>query len=143
MKISTIMRTNAFVNIALGIAFGLYAPLMISAFGIADLPSEDVLLYWYVTSFARLFGAAIFASGLFQFTISRYAVEEKYRGDIQRTAILTALIANIILAITALTQQFSIWQSLAGWVLSIYFILTTLVYVYFWVVESRLPGREA
>lgn len=142
MKLTTILRTNSFVNIALGIAFGLYAPLVIAAFGVAEVPSEDVLLYWYVTSFARLFGAAIFTCGLFQFTISRMIINDSNSYTAQRNVILTALIANIMLAVTALTQQFSIWQSLAGWVLSIYFILTTLVYVYTLVIDSGSSKSE-
>lgn len=142
MKLSTILRTNSFVNIALGIAFGLYAPLMIATFGVAEIPSEDVLLYWYVTSFARLFGAAIFACGLFQYTISRLIINDSDNYPTQRSVILTSLIANIMLAITALTQQFSIWLSLAGWVISIYFILTTLVYIYTLVIHSRSSKGE-
>ena len=64
MKISKVINVNAILSMAMGIAFGIYAPLILAFFGIPDIPSEDVLLYWSVASFVRMYGAALFSFGI-------------------------------------------------------------------------------
>ena len=62
MKLSQLFTVNAIVFIGLGIAFALYAPLMIAMFGIQEAEGSTVM-YWYTTSFARLLGAVLFGYG--------------------------------------------------------------------------------
>ena len=122
MNRSTLLNINAIVNMAAGIAFTLYGPLMMRLFGIPDIPSEDVLLYWNVAAFGRLFGATMFGFGLLIFSISRIAGTSQLSESSWRGIFLSLIFSNIILAITTITQQVSAWQSQAGWVFTAYFI---------------------
>ena len=121
MNRSTLLNINAIVNMAAGIAFTLYGPLMMRLFGIPDIPSEDVLLYWNVAAFGRLFGATMFSFGLLIFSIKRIAETAKFSESAWRNIFLALILSNIILSVTAITQQVSAWQSPAGWVLTTYF----------------------
>ena len=71
MKLQHWITLHAALAIGFGIAFALYSPLMMVMFGIPDIPSQDVLLYWNVIAFARMFGGALFALGLLLFALRR------------------------------------------------------------------------
>lgn len=136
MSFSRVINLNAIINIALGIAFGLYAPLVLAAFGIPDDPSGDSLLYWYAASFARLFGATMVGFGLLMFSIHK-VVDNKVYPEILRGILYTLIISSIIGFITCLTQQVVVWQHPLGWVITGYYLVFVAVYFYFVVRLSR------
>jgi hypothetical protein len=109
------MYINAIVSIAFGIAFALYAPLVVGAFGILNTQGNSEM-YWYSVSFARLYGAALFGSGFLIWAAS-YTAESLAQAPGTRRSVLAALlVANGMGAIVALSQQITIWGALAGWI---------------------------
>ena len=60
---------NALVFVALGIAFSLYAPLVVGVFEILKAEGTSQM-YWYSVSFARLYGAALFGFGFLTWAVS-------------------------------------------------------------------------
>lgn len=131
LTLSRWITLNAILVMALGIAFALYGPLMLAFFGIADIPSQEVILYWNIASFARLFGAGLFSLGLLLFAIRTPIAQGEFSGPSRRGVIFSLLLGNLLAAIVALTQQASVWNNWAGWVLSILFAGLTLGYGYF------------
>lgn len=130
MKISAFMMFNAVISIGLGIAFSLYAPLMMAFFAVQEY-LEGPLAYWQVAAFARLYGISQLGIGLILLSI-RTLVDELAPNS--RRGILSALVlANLLAMVVALTQQQAAWQTLAGWVAfgiySIFFIGYVLAYI--------------
>ena len=128
LTLSRWITINAILMMALGIAFALYGPLMLAFFGIADIPSQEVILYWNIASFARLFGAGMFSLGLLLFALRAPIAQGELSGASQRGVIFSLLLGNLLAAIVALTQQASVWNIWAGWVLSLVFALLTIGY---------------
>lgn len=128
LTLSRWITINAILMMALGIAFALYGPLMLAFFGIADIPSQEVILYWNIASFARLFGAGMFSLGLLLFALRTPIAQGELSGPSQRGVIFSLLLGNLLAAIVALTQQASVWNIWAGWVLSLVFALLTFGY---------------
>ena len=135
MKLTTLISVHAVISLASGIAFGLYAPLMLAFFAIPQALDNDVLIYWQVTAFARMFGAALFGFGLLLWALRGLLDQLSPKG--RRGFIFALLLANLMAFIVALTQQFAVWQSIAGWVQTGLFALLVLAYGYFLVQESR------
>jgi hypothetical protein len=109
------MFINALVFIAFGIAFVLYAPLVVSAFEILKTEGTSQM-YWYSVSFARLYGAALFGFGFLIWAVSSLR-EALAPGSSARQSIAVAmLLANGLGVIVAITQQVSVWGALAGWI---------------------------
>ncbi len=119
------LTLNAILYIALGIAFGLYGPLMIAMFGILNIEGEP-LMYWYAASFARLFGAALFGFGLLLWALRGLSIDPGK----QRGILLALVLANILGFIVAITQQVSIWGTPAGWITSGVFLFLIAGYGY-------------
>ncbi len=117
---------NAVLALVAGIAFALYGPLMLAFFGVPEIPEENVLLYWHVASFARLFGAAIFGFGLVLWAVRSYAATGPSEG--RRGVAFALLLANAMGAFVATTQQFAIWETASGLILIAVFGLFTLAY---------------
>lgn len=117
---------NAVLALAAGIAFALYGPLMLAFFGVPEIPEENVLLYWHVASFARLFGAALFGFGLILWAVRGYAETGPAEG--RRGLAFALLLANAMGAFVATTQQFAIWETASGLILMAIFALFTLAY---------------
>jgi hypothetical protein len=108
------MFINALVFIAFGIAFTIYAPLVVSAF---ILNSEGTSqMYWYAVSFARLYGAALFGFGFLIWAVSSLADSLAVGSGARRSVAIAMLLANGMGGIVALTQQVSVWGVLAGWI---------------------------
>ncbi len=128
LTLSRWITINAILMMALGIAFALYSPLMLAFFGIADIPSQEVILYWNIASFARLFGAGMFSLGLLLFALRTPIAQGELTGPGQRGVIFSLLLGNLLAAIVSLTQQASVWNVWAGWVLSLVFTLLTIGY---------------
>jgi hypothetical protein len=63
MKLTNLVTFNAVVCIAAGIAFSLYAPLMMAFFTVPDA-LDSPLSYWQVAAFARMYGVALLGLGL-------------------------------------------------------------------------------
>ena len=130
MKLNHVLTVNALLALGFGIAFALYGPVMLAFFSVPDIPSDDVLLYWNVAAFARMFGAALFSFGLLLWAIRGVVGDERTSPGVQRGIVFALLLANIMSAFIAISQQFSIWESLAGWVASAIFLLLLLAYGY-------------
>ena len=135
MKLNALISFHAALSLASGIAFGLYAPLMLAFFAVPQALEDNVLIYWQVTAFARMFGAALFGFGLLLWAL-RGLVDKLSPGD-RRGLLFALLLTNLMGFIVALTQQFAVWQSLAGWILTGLFALLLLAYGYFLVQESK------
>lgn len=130
MKLNPVITLNAVLALAFGITFTLYAPVMMAFFGVAEIPEDNVLLYWHVASFARLFGAALFGFGLLLWSLRSLLLHnEALHG--RRGVLFSLLFTNGMAAIVAVTQQFSIWLRPAGWALVGVCGLFTLAYAAF------------
>ena len=128
LTLPRLVTLNAILAMALGIAFALYGPLMLAFFGIADIPSQEALLYWNIASFARLFGAGIFSLGLLLFALRAPLANQELSAQSRRGVIFSLLLGNLLTTIVILTQQASVWSAATGWILSAVFGLLTLAY---------------
>ena len=129
MKLQHWITLHAALAIGFGIAFALYSPLMMVMFGIPDIPSQDVLLYWNVIAFARMFGGALFALGLLLFALRRPI--EALSPEQRRGLVFALLIGNVVSLFIATTQQLSIWLAPAGVVAIVVFAILALGYLLF------------
>jgi hypothetical protein len=125
LKIKYYISANAITFIALGIGFGLYAPLIAAFFGIPEIPSEDVLLYWTVISFIRLYGAAMFGVGLVILAVQNYLSNQT--ANARRGLLFSLVLANLMGAVVSATQNALVWQSAAGWILTGIYAIFTLI----------------
>jgi hypothetical protein len=154
-----LISLNALLFTGFGIGFALYAPLMLAGFGTADIQGGDSLLYWYVVSFARLFGAALFGWGFLLWAIRDVLSEDKdgemtrlhdmrrspdlrRSPDFRRSVLLALILADIGGLLVALTQQASIWVTPTGWFLAGIFLLFLIGYGYF-LSRSPVKGPES
>ena len=135
MKLSQLITFNALLFIGLGIAFAYAAPMMMGMFNIPGLLTGDATDYWQVTAFMRMFGAALFGFGFLLFAVR--GVVEQITPEARRGVIFAMLLAHLIGAITAVTQQVSVWSGPAGWVTFGLFLLLTFAYAYFLVRHSN------
>lgn len=150
MKLSQLMTLNGLVYIALGIGFALYGPVLIPMFGVLRFGGQEAGLYWYVASFARLFGAALFGFGFLIWAVRslgsqpRTAVEEPEGGlsETRRGIIFALLLSNLLSLFVVITQQYSVWASAGGWILIGITLLLCLGYGYFLAKSSLKVGQE-
>jgi hypothetical protein len=131
MKLSLLLTTHAVLALGFGIAFTLYAPVMMAFFGIPELPGDNVLLYWSVVSFARMFGVTLFGLGMILWALRGSLEGAGFSSPSRRGILFAMLFGNAIGSITAITQQVSVWQGIAGWITFGIFLLLTLAYGYF------------
>jgi hypothetical protein len=129
-----LLSAHSILLIGSGIAFALYGPLMMSFFGVPDLLGMDAAGYWNLTSFARMFGAALFGFGLLIFSM-RSALQQ-VTSQARRGALFALLLANLMSAFVSITQQSAVWGTSAGWITTGIFVLLTIVYGYFVAGES-------
>lgn len=144
MKLGSLVTFNALLFIGLGIAFAIYGPLMIAFFGAADLPGTESLLYWYVASFARMFGAALFGYGFLLLALREMFKDGRPAAAGPQSALRRALLFSLILGnaaglLVALIQQTGIWVTPAGWIWVGIFALLLLGYGFF---LARSPETE-
>jgi hypothetical protein len=140
MKLKQLLFINALLYIAIGIAYTLYAPNTLAYFGVSDLPSGDYLTYWFIVSFARLFGALLFSLGLLLLGVRSLVGEPGLRPEAARSVVSSLVIGNIIAAITAFTQAAAVWSTALGWIFGGMFSLFAILYGYFlW----KLSGSKA
>ena len=130
MKLAWLLTINGILDIALGIGFMVYAPVMLALFGIPEILEGNSLMYWNTASFARLFGGGLFALGFLVWAIRPLADGSQSSPDVHRGISFSLLLGNGALAIVALTQQASVWSVPAGWVLVGIFSLLTIGYLY-------------
>ena len=136
MKLSQVITLNAASAMAFGIAFALYSPLMVVVFGVPENPGGDVLLYWNVISFARLFGAALFSFGLLLWALRTLAYESAF-SQVRRGLIYSLIFSNVLSCFVVSTQQAAVWRGPAGWAFSAVFALFALAYGFFLVYTSK------
>lgn len=134
MKLNLVLTVNALIALGFGIAFALYGPVMLAFFSVPEIPSDDILLYWNVAAFARMFGAALFSFGLLLWAIRGGVEQERVSPGMRRGIVFALLLANIMSAFIAISQQFSVWESPAGWVAIAIFLLLLLAYGYLMVI---------
>ncbi len=131
MKLSQILTVNAIIFLAIGIGFTLYAPNVLAYFGVSDLPGDNALLYWNIVSFARMFGAILLTCGLLLWGLRGAFLEDKKPIQLRRDVLFSLVLGFIIVSITALTQQSSVWASSAGWIITAIFMIFTGIYIFF------------
>jgi len=107
MNLERIITINALLLIAIGLAFVLYGPIMMALYAIPELLDAGELSYWTITSFARMFGAALLGYGLLLYAIRGFT--SQVNPETRRGIVFALLLGNIIATITSLTQQFAIW----------------------------------
>jgi hypothetical protein len=137
MKLTQWITFNAILAIAFGIAFGIYAPLMMAFFNVPETPGGTVELYWLVVSFARMYGAALFGFGLLLFAVSGVVTQAAASADSRRGILFGLLLANAMGAFVALIQQSAFWYSAAGWVTVGVYLLLLAGYIYFLVKHNQ------
>jgi hypothetical protein len=131
MNLSKVLSVNAFLFIAVGIAFTLFAPNALAYFGTGLLPGDNVLYYWNVVAFGRMFGAILLTLGLVLWGLRGFFAETINAGQARREVLFSLVFGFIIITIAAITQQASVWGSLTGWLVSGLFAVFGLVYIYF------------
>ncbi len=131
MKLNNLIQINAILFIGLGIAFALYGPLGINAYGMLDISGADGAAYWFTASFARLLGAGLFGYGFLLWAITDVAAGDFLPPAKRQRIVLALLLANIVGLFVAVTQQWQVWVNLAGWLTIAVYALLTLGYAYF------------
>lgn len=131
MKLSNILSINGGVFIALGIGFTVYAPNLLAYFGVSDLPGDNYILYWNIVSFARLFGAVLLTCGLMLWSIRKIIGASDSDQAHKREILFSLVLGNLVIVITAVTQQSSVWGSPAGWLITGVFIVFLIFYTIF------------
>lgn len=135
MKLTNLMMLNAAANIAIGIAFTLYAPIMMSFFSSPEV-FESPLAYWQVAAFARLLGATLMGFGLLLFSVRSTIAS---LGTISMRGIIFAmLLANLLALIVLITQQLAAWQTPAGWMAVLLFGFFLVGYGYFYIQNQKV-----
>lgn len=125
MKLTQLLSINAILFIGLGIAFALYGPLMIAMFGIMEGEGSP-MMYWYAASFARLLGAALFGFGFMLWAVRRLPGS----APVQQGIKIALVIAYALSFFVAITQQVSIWGTIAGWITSGFLLALLIAYAY-------------
>lgn len=136
MKLNNLIQLNAILFLALGIAFAVYGPLGINAFGMLDISGADGAAYWFTASFARLLGAGLFGYGFLLWAVSDLVAGDFLPPVKRQRIVLALLLANIVGLFVAVTQQWQVWINLAGWITIAIYSLLTLAYAYF-MVQTR------
>ncbi|MCI0521330.1 MAG: hypothetical protein L0Z70_13875 [Chloroflexi bacterium] len=132
MTLQKLLRFNAILYLALGIAFALYAPLLVNFFAIMEAEGS-AMLYWYAVSFARLLGAALFGYGFLLWSAARADLTN----DSRRSLVIGQIVANLLSLIVELTQQVSVWGSAAGWAAALLLLFLLAAYIYFALAHGR------
>jgi hypothetical protein len=123
LKPNAFLTLHAFIDIAAGIAFALYSPLAVNLLGVPGVTgSAD--LYWFMVSFARLFGATLFGWGFLILSLRKIVVSQGIDASARQGVLVALLLGNLVSLIVVLTQQISIWGTTGGWVITgVFFIL--------------------
>ena len=132
MKLPTFLSVHAIVLLAAGIAFALYGPLMLAFFAVPDTV-KDSETYWHIAAFARMFGAGLFGLGILIWSLRK--VVDALPPAARRGVLAALLLANLMSAFVAITQQSAIWLTPAGWIATGLFALFTLGCAYFLVTQ--------
>ena len=125
MKFTQLLAINAILFVGLGIAFALYGPLMIAMFGIMEGEGSP-MMFWYAASFARLLGAALFGFGFLLWAVSRQPGSAPGQQGIKIALVLAYALSFFV----AITQQVSIWGTIAGWITSGLLLALLMAYIY-------------
>lgn len=131
MKIRPVITINAILFIAIGIGFTLYGPNVLAYFGVSELPGDNVLLYWNIAAFARMFGAMLFIFGMLLWAVRGFFQPAPDLSAVRRETLFSLIFGYLILTLAAVIQQSSVWGSLAGWIVSGFFALFLVIYIYF------------
>ena len=127
-RLNWLLSAHAVLLIGFGIAFALYGPLMMALFTVPEL-EIDAPAYWSLTSFARMFGAALFGFGLLTFSLRKALPQAS--AETRRGVLFALFLANLMGAFVSITQQSAVWGTPAGWITSGIFILLLIAYGYF------------
>jgi len=125
VKLTQFLSINAILFIGLGIAFALYGPLMIAMFGILESEGSPVM-YWYAASFARLLGAALFGFGFVLWAVRGLTASASAQQGIKVALVISYALSFAV----AITQQVSIWGTIAGWITSGFFLALLVACAY-------------
>ena len=125
------ISVNAVVFIALGILFTLYSPVPLAVLGIPDSDQLNGVDYWNIAAFSRMFGAALFSTGILLWAVRSIFQNVSEIGT--RGLLYSLILGNILLFVTALTQTFSAWQNPAGFILAGIPLIFIFLYLY-WII---------
>jgi hypothetical protein len=142
VKISQFFTFNAILFIGLGIAFTLYGPLMVNFYGILETESSGIS-YWYVTSFARMYGVILFGYGFLIWAIKDIPENDKTSPQTRRKIIFAQLITSIVGLVVATIQQITIWWNITGWMTVVLFLVLAIVYLYYFISDQRVSSDKA
>ena len=134
MKSSALIMAHSLLCIVTGIAFSMYAPLMMAFFGIPEALG-DPIAYWQVTSFARLFGISQLGFGLVLLAL-RGSIDS-FSVNVRRGFLSALMLANLLGIVVAITQQQAVWLSLAGWIVTGLFTLLFIGYLILFVNNQK------
>ncbi|HSO27837.1 MAG TPA: hypothetical protein VLS48_07180 [Anaerolineales bacterium] len=148
MKLTNVLTLNALLLLVFGIACALYGPLIAAFFGVPDLPMQEIDVYWAIVSFIRLFGAALFGFGILLWA-ARSIFAAPNNPEVRRGVLFALLLAHLFATVIVLVQQWSVWNTLAGWVALILFACFGAAYAYFlftrpqsWQTPAAGPANE-
>jgi hypothetical protein len=133
MKLHNLVSVNGGFYVALGIGFTIYAPNFLAYFGVSDLAGDNYLLYWNIVAFARMFGVLLLAFGLILWSLRKIFSDPLVNQGIQREILFSLVLGHILIIITVLTQQSSVWGSIVGWIIALIFLIFLVFYIYFWI----------
>lgn len=129
MTFQRLIMINAIFFIALGIAFCIYAPLIMALFQITEIEEMDVLAYWNIAAFIRLSGGGFFLFGLLLWAIHS-ALPELSIQSIKGIK-FSLFIGFLVFFIVGLSQQVLVWQNIAGWILIALLFVFLMFYGFF------------
>ncbi len=131
MHLKWLISTQGILLVSFGIGFSLYAPLFMAYFQIPQTIEGEVLAYWHIAAFIRLFGVCLMGIGLLLWGIHQnYVSLSNPRG-----IAFSLLLFNLMATVVALTQQMAVWSNLAGWAMSAFFAIFSLGYL--WILARR------
>lgn len=128
MNYKLTLRIFSVIFIIIGFIFFGLGPNILTYFGVDYIPEPiikdgNVIDFWQVYSFTRVFGGAIFMMGVLTGFLA-YLEGEKNR----RYAAFGSASGLLVLVFVVLTQQIAIWETLAGWILIGVFVIAMIAY---------------
>ena len=139
MTLNRLTTIYAVIATVLGLVFFLWGPVLLSLYGVPQLPSPVVgdvnaMSMWSGVAFVRTFGAVLFAFG-----VLLWFVRSISDPVVQRNLAVALFVGTGLVGLVTLIQQIAIWNSVAGWVTFGMLALFALGYGYY----SLVPSQKA
>ncbi len=130
MNHKMVFRTFSVIFILAGAFFFATGPYLLSFFGVKEFPeivsrNGETLDFWEMYAFVRMFGSAVLMYGLL---IGFLAYIDGVKN--RKYASFGAALGQLAFLIIYLSQQISIWNTAAGWVIAAVFLLALVSFSY-------------